>query len=63
MAPDAIRDSKTYFEELRQRRVETIIGSFDPSADKDQLRSELGKVIALVPEQEPASVETLGGTV
>jgi hypothetical protein len=63
MAPDAIRDSKTYFEELRQRQVDKIIESFDPSADKDQLRSDMGKVIALVPQQEPTSVETLGGTV
>jgi len=62
-APDAVRDSKTYYEELRQRQVDQILQSFDPSADKDSLRAELPKVIALVPAQVPLSVETLGGTV
>ncbi len=63
IAPGSIRDSKTYFEELRQRQIDQILQSFDPSADKDRLRVDLGKVIALVPRQEPNSVETLGATV
>ena len=63
IAPDAIRDSKTYYEELRQRQADKILQSFDPSADKDSLRAELPKVIALVPAQAPLGVETLGGTV
>ncbi len=62
IAPDAIRDGKGYFEELRQRQVDQILQSFDPSEDKDRLRGELGKVIALVPQQEPLGVETLGVT-
>lgn len=62
IAPDAVRDSKNYFEELRQRHADKILDSFDPSADKDHLRSELGKVIALVPQQEPIGIETLGAT-
>ena len=63
IAPDSIRESKTYFEELRQRQIDQILQSFDSSADKDRLRVDLGKVIALVPQQEPESVETLGATV
>ena len=62
VAPDAIRNAKSYFEELRQRRVDEIVESFDPRADKDRLRSDLGKVVALVPQQEPVGVETLGAT-
>jgi hypothetical protein len=62
IAPDAIRDGKSYFEELRQRQVDQILQSFDPSADKDRLRSDLRKVIDLVPQQEPLGVETLGAT-
>ena len=63
IAPDAIRDGKSYFEELRQRQVDQILQSFDPSADKDRLRGDLGRVIDLVPQQEPLGVETLGATV
>jgi len=62
-APDAVRESKRYYEELRQSQVDQIIQSFDPRADKDSLRSDIPKVIALVPQQEPLGVETLGGTV
>ncbi len=62
IAPDAIRDSKTYYEELRLRQTDKILQSFDPSADKDSLRTDLPKVIALVPSQIPLSLETLGGT-
>jgi hypothetical protein len=62
VAPDAIRDGKSYFEELRQRKVDQIVQSFDPGADKNSLRSDLGKVIALIPQQEPLGVETLGAT-
>ncbi|MFP5235335.1 MAG: hypothetical protein ACLGSD_05490 [Acidobacteriota bacterium] len=62
LAPDAVRDSKYYFEELRQRQVEKLLQSFDPSADKDRLRAEIGKVVALVPEEKPIGVETLGAT-
>jgi hypothetical protein len=60
MAPDAIRESKGYFEQLRQRQVDQILQSFDPRADKDSLRGELGKVVALVPQEEPIGVDTLG---
>jgi len=63
IAPDSIRESKTYFEELRRRQIDQILQSFDPSADRDRLRNDLGNVIALVPQQEPISVETLGATV
>lgn len=62
VAPDAVNDGKIYFEELRQRQVDQILQSFDPSADKDRLRNDLGRVIALVPQQEPIGVETLGAT-
>lgn len=62
IAPDAIRNGRGYFDELRHRQVDRIIESFDPAADKDQLRSDLVKVIALVPQQEPVRVETLGAT-
>jgi hypothetical protein len=62
IAPDAIRDAKSYFEELRQRQVDQVMQSFDPSADKDRLRGDLGNVIALVPQQVPLGVETLGAT-
>jgi hypothetical protein len=63
IAPEAIRDGKGYFEELRQRQVDQILQSFDPSADRDRLRNDLTSVIALVPQQEPLGVETLGATV
>jgi hypothetical protein len=62
MAPDEVRNGKSYFEELRQRQVDQILESFDPSDDRDQLRSQLGKVFALVPEGEPLGVETLGAS-
>jgi hypothetical protein len=62
-APDAVRDSKSYYEELRQRQVDQVLASFDPSADKESLRPDLSKVMAVVPVQVPIGVETLGGTV
>lgn len=62
MAPDEVRNGKSYFEELRRRQADQIIQSFDPSDDKDQLRSQLGKVFALVPQEEPLGVETLGAS-
>jgi hypothetical protein len=62
MAPDEIRNGKIYFEELRQRQTDQILQSFEPGDDKDQLRSQLGKVFPLVPQQEPISVETLGAS-
>ena len=62
IAPEAIRDSKSTFDELRQGQVEQIVKSFDPSADPVSLRGELGKVVALVPKEEPLGVETLGAT-
>ena len=62
MAPDEVRNGKSYFEELRQRQVDQIIQAFDPNADKDQLRSQLGQVFALVPQEEPLGVETLGAS-
>ena len=62
IAPDAIRDVKSYYDELRQRRVDQILQSFDPSADKGRLRSDLGSVVALVPQQEPLDVKTLGAS-
>lgn len=62
IAPDAIRDGKRYFQELRLRQVDQVLQSFDPSADKDRLRGDIDSVAALVPQQEPLSVETLGAT-
>jgi hypothetical protein len=62
MAPDEVRNGKSYFEELRQRQIDQILQSFDPSDDRDQLRSQLGKVFALVPQEEPLGVETLGAS-
>jgi hypothetical protein len=62
IAPDAVRDGKNYFEEIRQRQVDQLLQAFDPSADKGRLRGDLGTVIALVPQQEPLGVETLGAT-
>jgi len=62
IAPDAIRGGKVYFEELRQRQVNQILDSFDPSADKVRARNDLGSVVALVPQEEPLGVETLGAT-
>ena len=62
MAPDEVRNGKSYFDELRQRQVDQILESFDPSFDRDQLRSQLGKVFPLVPQQEPLGVETLGAS-
>jgi hypothetical protein len=62
MAPNEVRNGKSYFEELRQRQVDQIIQSFDPSDDKDQLRSQLVDVFALVPQQEPLGVKTLGAS-
>ena len=63
IAPDAIRDCKSYYEELRLRQVDQILNSFDPGAQKDRVSNDLGTVVALVPEQEPLSVETLGASV
>lgn len=63
VAPDAIRDGKGYFEELRRKQVDQILQSFDPRADNDHLRSDIEKVVALVPLQEPLGVETLGAEV
>jgi hypothetical protein len=63
IAPDAVQEGKTYFEELRLRQVDQLLQSFDPSGDKNSLRSGLGKVIALVPQQGPIGVETVGVTV
>jgi len=62
MAPDSVRNGKSYFEELRQRQVDQILQSFDPSYDKAQLRSQLGKVFDLVPKRPPLSVKTLGAS-
>jgi hypothetical protein len=62
MAPDAVRDAKNYYEQLRQRQVEQIVQAFDPIADKNDLRGNLQKVIALVPEEEPLGTETLGAS-
>ena len=63
VAPDAVREGKNYFEELRLRQGDQLLQSFDPSGDKGSLRTDLGKVIALVPQQEPIGVETVGATV
>ena len=63
IAPDAIRDGKRYYDELRLRKVDQILNSFDPGAEKDRVSNDLGSVVALVPEQEPLSVETLGASV
>jgi hypothetical protein len=60
--PDEIRNGESYFEELRQRQVDQILQSFDPSYDKDQLRTQLWRAVALVPQQEPLGVETLGAS-
>ena len=62
IAPDEVRNGKIYFEDLRQRHVDHILQSFDPGADKEQLRSQLGKVFALVPQEEPLGVQTLGAS-
>lgn len=62
VAPDAVRDGKNYFEELRERQVDQILQSFDPSADKDRLRGDIEKVVSLVPQEKPIGVETLGAT-
>ncbi len=62
IAPDAVRDGKRYYEELRQRQVDQILQSFDPGYDRDQLRSQLEKVFTLVPQEEPLGVETLGAS-
>ena len=62
IAPDAIRQSKGYFDELRQRQVDQLLQSFDPREEKERLRGELGKIVSLVPQQEPLGVETLGAT-
>jgi hypothetical protein len=62
VAPDEVRNGKSYFEELRQRQADQILQSFDPNDDKDQLRSQLGKVFALVPQEEPLGVKTLGAS-
>lgn len=63
IAPDTVRDSKGYYEALRQRQADLIVQSFDPSMDKDRLRSQLPAVVALVPQQEPIGVETIGASV
>ena len=63
IAPDAIHNAKGYFEELRQRRADQILEAFDPSADKERLSSDVANVIALVPQETPLGVETLGATV
>lgn len=62
MAPEEVRNGKAYFEELRQRQTDQILRSFAPGDDKDQLRSQLEKVFALVPPEVPLSVETLGAS-
>lgn len=62
IAPDAVLDAKHFYELLRQRQDDQILQSFDPSSDKDSLRSNLGKVFAVVPQEEPIGVDTLGAT-
>jgi len=62
MAPDEVQNGKSYFEEIRQRQIDQILQSFDPSYDKDQLRSQLGNVLALVPQGVPLGVKTLGAS-
>jgi len=62
VAPDEVRNGKSYFEELRQRQVDQIVQSFDSGDDKDILRSQLEKVFALVPQEEPLGVKTLGAS-
>jgi hypothetical protein len=63
IAPDAIREGKGYFEELRQRQVDPILAGFEPTGNKGLLRSQLSKVVSLVPEREPIGAETLGASV
>jgi hypothetical protein len=62
IAPDAVRDAKSYYELLRQHQGDQIIQSFDPRADKDTLRGQLVNVMALVPQEQPLSVDTLGAS-
>lgn len=63
IAPEAVSSSKSYFELLRHKQYEQIENALDPSIKSPDIRNVMTSMAALVPDEEPVSVKTVGARV
>jgi hypothetical protein len=60
IAPETVSAAKTNFDFLRHGQFDRIVPSLDPSIDRDGLTDKLAAMAALIPTQDPVSIETVG---
>jgi hypothetical protein len=60
VAPETVQELKTNFDHLRHGQYDQVESALDPGIERSSARTNLTKMAALIPAQEPVSVKTVG---